>query len=48
MASPQIDLGKYWKNKFSKSIYRTPAVHETPGGAGLSRGMYEKKQNISY
>jgi hypothetical protein len=39
MASPQIDLGKYWKKKFSKSIYRTPLGHETPGGAGLSRRM---------
>jgi hypothetical protein len=39
MASPQIDFCKYWKNKFSKSIYRTPAEHETPGRAAVSRGM---------
>jgi hypothetical protein len=39
MASPQIDLGKHWKKKFSKSIYRTPGEHETPGGSALSRRM---------
>jgi len=39
MASPQIDLCKYLKNKFSKSIYRTPAEHETPGGSAMSRRM---------
>jgi hypothetical protein len=39
MASPQIDLGKYWKNKFSKSIYPGSEEHETPGGSAMSSGM---------